>query len=45
VTDPGMLALKETQTILNCDTFAGFALEAKNGEMQRPPWIKTTVFR
>ena len=45
VTDPGMQALKEDKTILNCDTFAGFALEAKNGEMQRPPWIKTTVFR
>ena len=45
VTDPGMQALKETQTILNCDTFAGFALEAKNGEMQRPSYIKSTVFR
>ncbi|HTH37115.1 MAG TPA: hypothetical protein VL572_04075, partial [Pyrinomonadaceae bacterium] len=45
VTDPGMQALKEDKTILNCDTFAGFALEAKNGEMQRPSWVKTTVFR
>lgn len=45
VTDPKMLALRETQTILNCDTFAGFALEAKNGDMERPPWIKTSVFR
>jgi len=45
VTDPGMEQLKETQTIQNCDTFAGFALEARNGEMQRPPWIRTTVFR
>lgn len=45
VTDPGMLALKEDKTILNCDTFAGFALEAKNGEMQRPPWVKSSVFR
>ena len=45
VTDPGMQALKEDKTILNCDTFAGFALEAKNGEMQGPSWVKTTVFR
>lgn len=45
VTDPGMQALKEDKTILNCDTFSGFALEAKNGEMQRPPWVKSTVFR
>ena len=45
VTDPGMIALRETETILNCDTFAGFALECKNGDMQRPPWVKTSVFR
>ncbi len=45
VTDPGMQALRETATINNCDSFAGFALEAKNGEMQRPPWVKSTVFR
>ena len=45
VTDPGMLALKEDKTVLNCDTFAGFALEAKNGDMQRPPWVRSTVFR
>lgn len=45
VTDPGMKALKESETVLNCDTFAGFALEAKHGDMQRPPWVKTTVFR
>ncbi|MBK9154755.1 MAG: hypothetical protein IPM25_11165 [Chloracidobacterium sp.] len=37
VTDPGMKALKESETVLNCDTFAGFALEAKHGDMQRPP--------
>ncbi len=45
VTDPGMQKLKETETVLNCDTFAGFALEAKNGEMDRPPWVKSDVFR
>lgn len=45
VTDPGMKALREDKTILNCDTFAGFALECKHGDMQRPPWVKTTVFR
>ncbi|NOT49037.1 MAG: hypothetical protein HOP17_14955 [Acidobacteria bacterium] len=45
VTDPGMQALRETETVNNCDTFAGFALEAKNGEMERPPWIKSDVFR
>jgi hypothetical protein len=45
VTDKDMKELKEDKTILNCDTFAGFALEAKNGEMQRPSWVKTTVFR
>lgn len=45
VTDEGMQKLKETETINNCDTFAGFALECKHGDMQRPPWVKTTVFR
>lgn len=45
VTDDGMKKLTETQTINNCDTFAGFALEAKNGDMPRPPWVKSTVFR
>lgn len=45
VTDSGMQALHETQTVLNCDTFAGFALEAKNGEMSRPIWVKSSVFR
>jgi hypothetical protein len=45
VTDPGMQAMQETETIFNCDTFAGFALEARNGEMQRPAWVRTTVFR
>jgi peptidoglycan hydrolase-like protein with peptidoglycan-binding domain len=45
VTDPGMQKLKETETIFNCDTFAGFALEARNGEMQRPGYIRSSVFR
>lgn len=45
VTDPGMQKLKETETILNCDTFAGFGLEARNGEMERPSYIRSTVFR
>lgn len=45
VTDQGMKAMPERDAILNCDSFAGFALECKNGDMQRPPWVKTTVFR
>ena len=45
VTDPAMQALLETQTILNCDSFAGFALEAHNGIMERPQWVRSSVFR
>lgn len=32
-------------TVLNCDTYAGFALESRNGNMQRPGWLKSTKFR
>jgi hypothetical protein len=45
VTDEGMLKLRPDQTVFNCDTYAGFALEARNGEMQRPGWVKSTAFR
>jgi peptidoglycan hydrolase-like protein with peptidoglycan-binding domain len=45
VTDEGMQKLRSDQTVFNCDTYAGFALEARNGEMQRPGWVKTTAFR
>lgn len=45
VTDPGMLALRPDQRLGNCDTYSGFALEAHNGEMQRPVYIKSSVFR
>ena len=45
VTDEGMVKLRPDQTIFNCDTYAGFALEARNGEMQRPGWVKSTAFR
>jgi len=45
VTDPAMVALRPPQTLANCDTYAGFALEARNGEMQRPVFIKSSVFR
>jgi hypothetical protein len=45
VTDPGMQALNTKQLLGNCDTYAGFALEARNGEMQRPGWVKSTQFR
>jgi hypothetical protein len=45
ITDPGMQALLPSQKIYNCDTFAGFALEARNGIMERPSWIKSSVFR
>ena len=45
VTDDGMKKLRPDQTIFNCDTYAGFALEARNGEMQRPGWVKGTAFR
>jgi len=45
VTDPGMQALNTQQLLGNCDTYAGFALEARNGEMQRPGWVKSTQFR
>jgi hypothetical protein len=44
-TDPGMLALSPDDRAANCDTFAGFALEAQNGDMQRPGWLKSTQFR
>ncbi len=45
VTDDGMKKLRPDQTVFNCDTYAGFALEARNGEMQRPGWVKGTAFR
>jgi len=45
VTDPGMLKLTPFERLGNCDTYAGFALEAKNGEMERPVYIKSSVFR
>lgn len=45
VTDEGMQKLRPDQTVFNCDTYAGFALEARNGEMQRPGWVKGTAFR
>ena len=45
VTDEGMQKMPFFQTILNCDTYAGFALEAKNGIMDRPGWVKSTQFR
>lgn len=44
-TDPAMQALKPQDRIANCDTFAGFALEARNGDMSRPGWVKSSVFR
>lgn len=45
VTDPAMVALNPPQTLANCDTYSGFALEARNGEMQRPVFIKSSIFR
>jgi hypothetical protein len=45
VTDAGMQKLVPSQRLYNCDTFAGFALEAKHGIMERPGWIKTSKFR
>ena len=45
VTDDGMQKLPAFLTVRNCDTFAGFALEARNGIMQRPGWVKSTQFR
>lgn len=45
VTDPGMLALTPQNRLANCDTYGGFALEAKHGIMQRPGWVKSSVFR
>lgn len=45
VTDESMQKLRPDQTVFNCDTYAGFALEARNGEMQRPGWVKGTAFR
>ncbi len=44
-TDPGMVALTPKQRLGNCDTYAGFALEARNGDMQRPGWLRSTQFR
>lgn len=43
--DPGMQKMNTQQRLGNCDTYAGFALEAHNGEMDRPGWLKSTVFR
>lgn len=45
VTDQTIQKLLPSQRIYNCDSFAGFALEAKNGIMDRPGWVKSTVFR
>ncbi len=45
VTDVGMQKLLPSQRLYNCDTFAGFALEAKHGIMERPGWVKTSKFR
>jgi len=45
VTDPGMLMLGPDRTVFNCDTYAGFALESRNGQMQRPGWVRSTQFR
>lgn len=48
VTDEGMQKMQKFQafrTIMNCDTYSGFALEARNGIMQRPAWLKSTQFR
>lgn len=45
VTDEGMRQLPQQKTVFNCDTYAGFALEAHNGEMERPGWVRSTQFR
>jgi peptidoglycan hydrolase-like protein with peptidoglycan-binding domain len=45
ITDPAMQALGPKDAMDNCDTYAGFALEAKNGIMQRPVFVKSSVFR
>lgn len=45
VTDDRMQQMPAAKAILNCDTYAGFALEARNGTMQRPGWVKSTQFR
>jgi hypothetical protein len=44
-TDPTMTKLSKNDRITNCDSFAGFALEARNGDMARPGWLKSSVFR
>lgn len=43
--DKEISELPPTLTVLNCDTYAGFALESRNGNMQRPGWLKSTKFR
>ncbi len=45
VTDDGMQQLLPSQKLYNCDTYAGFALESKQGIIQRPGWIKGDKFR
>ena len=45
VTDQGMTAMRSEQRLLNCDTYGGFALEAHNGVMDRPGWVKASKFR
>jgi len=43
--DDEISKLPPTDTVRNCDTYAGFALEARNGDMPRPGWLKSTKFR
>jgi hypothetical protein len=45
VTDDGMKWLTPWERIYNCDTYAGFALEAKHGIMERPGWVRSSKFR
>lgn len=44
-TDEAMQKLLPSQKLYNCDTYAGFALESKNGIMERPGWVRSTKFR
>ncbi len=44
-TDQGMQSLLPSQKVYNCDTYAGFGLEAKNGVMERPGWVRSSKFR
>jgi hypothetical protein len=39
-TDPAMIVVTPEQRLSNADTYGNFALEARNGDMDRPGWLR-----